>query len=158
MPFPGLLGLGFVLLGFFISFTNLCSWPSSWQHFITQRQLPWPLKGRLQTELPQRWQELLRLPGCADAWVRGYVGAGVCGCMGALVHECIGVGVQGAWAGIPPGAQRLSACWQARASHKLPPAVSKPCITEKFQCKCGKIFCMGSVWAAATLCLLWKWG
>lgn len=45
--------------------------------------------------------------------VHGKVGAWVCRCMNALLHECMRVGVHGARAGIPCGAQHPSGYLQA---------------------------------------------
>lgn len=109
MPFPGLF--------FFFSFLYkalLLARILAALHYTT---VAMATKGEVANgPATQHWQELLRLPGCTDAWVHGYAGAWVCRCMGALVHECMGVGAHGcmgAWAGIPPGAQHLPAHLQA---------------------------------------------
>jgi len=93
MPFPGLGGF-FLFVSFIYEALLLAR---ILQHFITQRQLPWPLKGRP-----------LRFPG---AGMQGCVGTGVHGCAGEWVHWCGSAWVwerMGAWAGIPPGARHLS--------------------------------------------------
>lgn len=87
---------------FYFSFPLRSSAPGSWQHFITQQQLPWPLKRRQPTALLQGWQELLlQLPRHTENWCRE---RWVHGCAGAWMHCCMS-----AWGG--------SAWMQGQASH-----------------------------------------